>query len=118
MLLILLNLILWLPAVYGWGAVFAWVRRRYGGLPAAGYEDIEALLGVGVVATLANLLHFFVAINGWAAGGLMVGGWLLAGLRLRTEGQVNISGALLAAGALWLVALALAAAQPPRNYDT
>lgn len=118
MLPILLNLVLWLPAVHGWGAVFAWLRRRYGGLPAAGYEEIEALLGVCVVATLATLLHFFVAINGWAAGGLLAGGWLLAGLRLRAERKAKVSGALLAAGAIWLVVLALAAAQPPRNYDT
>ena len=40
---------------------------------AAGYEEVEALLGGWVVATLATLLHFFVGINGWAYAKLFPG---------------------------------------------
>jgi hypothetical protein len=117
MLMIFFHLLLWLPAVSGWGrgAVRLLNRIQIQVLD----EDwlIVHWLGLISLTALATLLNFFVPINWWIAMGAMLGGWVLWVLKGGPKAILNDK-SLSLVGFIWLGVVAFAANHPPASYDS
>ncbi|MCI0606224.1 hypothetical protein L0156_24825 [bacterium] len=116
MLIILLNLFLWFPALQGYGSVQLFLRRRICSDPMdVEYQFAEAFFGIIVLATIGSLLNFFVAITPTVVAVLLVIGWGLCSLRLS---RLKVSTRSLLFLLIWMIFVSFWATQPPRNPDS
>ena len=116
MLLILANLLCWIPAVFGYGIVFVLLRRKLGDKAATPAHTItEAIFGMLALSVVVNVLNFAIPIGHRVSLVLMIAGWVLFWFRVRSLGLSNRAWSLLI---LWVLFLSFWATQIPRNPDT
>jgi hypothetical protein len=115
---IILECVLWLPAIVGWGLPAFWLRRRVLAERApAAFDIVEPLAGLAFLGAFATLLNFWAPVNQIAWLGLALG-WAGLGVRLWRSGWPRVTWAQAAAGVAFLGLLAYLCRGPLRNYDS
>src|ERR1700690_3331948 len=117
MLPLLAALVLWIPAVIGWGLPWALFRRQVLGTPTVPLDIIEPICGLAMLAGLATWLNLWRPIDGNGGRGAWIAGLLLLALRWRWCGFPSISLRWTAAAVAGLGLVALAGNRPPLVYD-
>src|SRR4051812_15199355 len=118
MLLFLVALLLWLPALAGWALPWAWLRQRLGGAGLNHFDGSDGVAALAVLAALSILLNFVVPLTSLVSAAALVTGWLLCGLRLLRARPQRVPAKVAWAALAWLIAAAVLANAPPENYDS
>ncbi len=118
MIILLLHLLAWVPAIIGLGSVLLFVRKRISSIPGTEFEISEPWFGFVFLATISSFLNFFFPITRMVAAPLLVIGWGMAWYRFTKIGftKSNVRNSVLAL--LWMILVSFWAAQPPINHDT
>jgi len=117
MIPILAGLLIWIPAVAGWGSVAIHIRNESSAPPAYGFHALEPYLGMAILATLATAANFLVPITAVLSGSALLIGWLMLGLRIRSTALKKPSVGPILIALVWLAFVVFWSTQPPRNYD-
>ena len=80
MLLLLFYLLLWIPAIFGWGSLWAFFRKRLGASNTQFVDCVEPICGFAALAALSVTLNFFIPIRGLVSVVALLLGWLLGAL--------------------------------------
>ena len=115
--MILVTLLLWIPAVLGFGIVLVLVRKRLGAAQTVDYLP-EAITGMAVLSVIASGVHFIYSIDHWISTVLALLGLLLCIIRFRFLERKQVRLPALFLLGLWLVFLAFWATQTPRQPDS
>ena len=118
MLLFLVALLIWLPALAGWSLPWAWLRARLGGPGPAHLDSGDGVAALAILAGGGVLLNFVWPLNATVSLSAVALGWLLAGWRWRLAGwaRPTLKFSLLAGAAVLLAALL--ANFPPDALDS
>jgi hypothetical protein len=129
MLLILVGLLLWIPAVKGWGTLWTVLARRLEpgpaqpadaatGDPPAG-DLISPLFGLALLTAISTVINFFAPVTPLITTAALLIGWVLLVVRLRRPHRIDAWPWLAGLGAFWLVIIALFASGSAANlFDT
>jgi len=82
MIILLLHLIAWVPAILGFGSVLVLFRRRISSISSGEFEITEFWFGLIVLAIISSFWNFFLPVNEIIATVLLVSGWCLSWYRL------------------------------------
>src|SRR5689334_12704183 len=81
MLLFLVALLVWLPALAGWALPWAMLRQRLGGPKLQTFDGSDGIAALAVLAALSVLLNFVLPLTSLVSGLVVLVGWLLLAWR-------------------------------------
>lgn len=116
MLLILINLMLWIPAIAGWGGTLFFLHRKFFPGDPYLYRTVEPVWGMAALASIANWVNFVAPVSGSVATLTLLAGWALCYLRCRSGSAPKISRVGVCGAAVWLMLVAWWATQPLDRY--
>lgn len=117
MLLTLISLIAWLPAIIGLGSPLLVIRRNLLPHPDSSHLIFVALAGLAILGTIANMLNIFVPISPNVALAIFVSGWLLFILNARYVVKA-LPLSLILFGLVLVTYVAYSGQKPVANYDS
>jgi hypothetical protein len=118
MIILLLHLLAWIPAIVGYGSVLLFVRRRISSIPDVEFEITEPWFGIIVLATISSFLNFFFPVTKTVAALLLLLGWGLCWYRFAKLDFIRSHSRGFVLAVLWMVLVSFWSAQQPINHDT
>ena len=76
MLIALLNFVLWIPAILGWGSLAVPVRRALGEPQPSRFDLFDIFLGFSLLAALSIILNFVFPVQWWLSLAVAIPGYI------------------------------------------
>jgi hypothetical protein len=118
MVLILANLFCWIPAVFGYGIILSFPRKRMTTDQNQIEVFVEPLFGLVILSVLVNIINFGVPIDNRVSLLFLIIGWLLCVIRFRILNCNPFTLRAVILLFLWLLFLSFWATQIPHNFDS